>query len=159
MITETGRVVAIEKKGLWVETIRKTTCGSCSVQKGCGHGVLNKLGSKRSNHIRVLYDEQCSTFAVDDEVSIGIPEQLIVAASFIVYMIPLLSLLLGAVAGGALLQAAWGETVAGIVGAVSGFLIGLGLVKWHGSKTYNSTLYQPRLLGLVASPVSIIKNP
>ncbi len=159
MITETGRVVAIEEQGLWVETVRKTTCGSCAVQKGCGHGVLNKLGSNRSNYIRVLYDGQPQNFAIDDEVKISIPEQIVVTASFIVYMIPLLFLLLGAVIGESLLQAGLGETLAGIVGAVFGFVAGLAVVAWHGATTRNNCSYQPRLVGLATSTVSIVQTP
>ena len=44
MLLETGRVVAVDADSVWVETIRRTTCGSCAVQKGCGHGLLNQLG-------------------------------------------------------------------------------------------------------------------
>lgn len=159
MITETGRVVAIEEGGLWVETMRKTTCGSCAVQKGCGHGVLNKLGSNRSNYIRVLYGDLPHHFAIDDEVQIGIPEQIVVMASFVVYMVPLLLLLLGAVAGEYVLQSGLGETVAGMLGAVVGFAAGLCVVAWHNAKIRNDCSYQPRLIGLSTPAVSIVKIP
>lgn len=157
MITETGRVVAIEERGLWVETIRKTTCGSCEVQKGCGHGVLNKLGSNRSNYIWVLNDDQSQPFSVDDEVEIGIPEHIVLTASFIVYMIPLILLLLGAVIGESLLQSGFGETIAGMVGAVGGFTAGLCIVAWHNVKIRNNYSYQPRLVGPAASSISVVK--
>jgi len=149
VITETGRVVAIEERGLWVETIRKTTCGSCEVQKG--------LGSNRSNYIWVLNDDQSQPFSVDDEVEIGIPEHIVLTASFIVYMIPLILLLLGAVIGESLLQSGLGETLAGMVGAVGGFTVGLCIVAWHNVKIRNNYSYQPRLVGPAASSISVVK--
>ena len=29
MLTETGRVVAVDDDGLWVETVRRSTCNAC----------------------------------------------------------------------------------------------------------------------------------
>ena len=40
MLTETGRVVAVDDDGLWVETVRRSTCNACGVRQGCGHGLL-----------------------------------------------------------------------------------------------------------------------
>ena len=54
MLTETGRVVALEQDSLWVETIRQSTCGSCAVQKGCGHGLINQISDGSRSFIRVL---------------------------------------------------------------------------------------------------------
>ena len=42
MILETGRIVAIEPEGVWVETIQKSACGSCKAEKGCGQSLINK---------------------------------------------------------------------------------------------------------------------
>ena len=39
-IIESGRVVAIEESGVWVETIRSSACGSCAARSGCGHRTL-----------------------------------------------------------------------------------------------------------------------
>ena len=54
MLTETGRVVAVDGDRLWVETIRKSTCGSCAAQKGCGHGLLNRISDNQRGLIPVL---------------------------------------------------------------------------------------------------------
>ena len=78
MLSETGRVVAVEADGLWVETIRRSSCGSCSARRGCGHGLLNRLGDGRNNLVRVLPGGLATEdFAVDDEVLIALPESVI----------------------------------------------------------------------------------
>jgi sigma-E factor negative regulatory protein RseC len=149
MIVESGRVVAIEENSLWVETIRKTTCNSCSAQKGCGHGILNKLGDGRSNYIRVLTGQYMSSeFSLNDEVEISIPEQVIVSGSFIVYMVPLLLMLLGAPLGEDIFSVFLEKNVGAIIGSIIGFIAGIVLVRWHSIKTSDNSDYQPQLAGL-----------
>lgn len=143
MIKESGRVVAIEKDSLWVETIRQSTCGSCSAQKGCGHGLLNKVSSGQRNHLRVLLgDLSASEFAIDDEVDISIPEQVLVMGALIVYLLPLLSMLTGA-----LLVSNWypGD-VPTFLGAVIGFVVGVLLVRYHARLNRNNENFQPVVL-------------
>ena len=99
MLTETGRVVALEEDGIWVETIRKSTCGTCAVRKGCGHGLLNRMTDGRTGYIRVLPGSHpIDTIRVNDQVLVGIPEEIILRGSFIAYVVPVLGMLLGAVA-------------------------------------------------------------
>ena len=75
MIEEPGRVVAVEEGAVWVQTLRKSTCSSCSANAGCGQGLLDKLAitSQRGN-VRALTDLQ---LAVGDEVVIGVREELL----------------------------------------------------------------------------------
>ena len=97
MLTENGRVVAVEPGGLWVETVRKSTCGACSVQKGCGHGILNRMTDGKRGYIRVLPGEQSiQDYRVDDEVRFSIPEEVILRGSMVAYLVPIVGLLAGA---------------------------------------------------------------
>ncbi|ARN75354.1 SoxR reducing system RseC family protein [Oceanicoccus sagamiensis] len=149
MIKETGRVVAIETDCLWVETIRQSTCNSCSAQKGCGHGILNKATAGRLNHMRVLLrDQPASDFAVDDEVDISIPEQVLVTGALLVYLLPLISLL----AGTLLVSAFWQGDLAAFLGAVLGFIAGLAGVKYHASINRNNMDLQPIVLPKKPNP-------
>ncbi|MEE4192651.1 MAG: SoxR reducing system RseC family protein [Halieaceae bacterium] len=151
MLTETGRVVAVDPDSLWVETIRRSTCGSCSAAKGCGHGILNRMTDGHRNLLKVstaAFPE--GRFQVDDEVSIAIPEDVIVGSSFVVYMVPLLCTLLvaGSVAG--LLPAA--SDLATFLGAVLGFGLGVGLVRLHAWTRRDDKRLHPRLLGPAHGP-------
>ncbi|MGK0499124.1 MAG: sigma-E factor negative regulatory protein RseC [Oceanicoccus sp.] len=151
MITETGRVVAIEADGLWVETIRSSTCNSCSVQKGCGHSMLNKVGDGKRHHMRVMLGAlAASDFTVDDEVKVCIPEQVLVSAALLVYLLPLLSLL----AGASLISIWWSGDVAALLGAVMGFALGLGLVRLHAWRNRNNQSLQPWIMPAAESLLS-----
>ncbi|MEP5763045.1 MAG: SoxR reducing system RseC family protein [Halieaceae bacterium] len=152
MLTETARVVAVEAGSLWVETIRKSVCGSCAASKGCGHGIVSRISDGQRNYLRVSSASYPDRFQVDDEVRIAIPEQLLLRSSFVVYVVPLLSTLLLAALMAGLLPAATDFDVA--LGAGLGFLLGVGLVRLHAWKNRDNVLLQPRLLGPAAATLS-----
>ena len=54
MIEEPGRVVAVEEGAVWVQTLRKSTCSSCSANAGCGQGLLDKLALARKERLKRL---------------------------------------------------------------------------------------------------------
>ena len=90
MIEEQGRVLSIEPGAVWVETIRRSTCGSCQARAGCGQALLSKLGSRsRQGFVRVLTD---AVHQIGDEVIIGVPEHAVVSGSAWVYLVPLAAL-------------------------------------------------------------------
>ena len=147
MLTETGTVVAIDDDGLWVQTIRQSTCSRCSARQGCGHRLLNRNG--RKHQLRVLLDGQAaSDYRLDDEVRIAIPEQVVVVGSFVVYIVPLLLIMLGAALGSQLSGS--GDWVA-VVGALAGFWLGTVLLRRHGRIHRHDLASQPRLLGRVGA--------
>jgi sigma-E factor negative regulatory protein RseC len=136
----------VEPGWLWVETIRRSTCGSCSAAKGCGHGILNTIGDGHRNFLKVssaAFPE--GRFRVDDQVSIAVPEQMILRGSFVVYMVPLLCTLVLGGAFAALIPAA--SDLDAVLGAGVGFLAGIGLVRWHAVASRDDARMQPRLLG------------
>lgn len=157
MLTETGRVVAVEDDSLWVETIRQSTCGSCSVQKGCGHGLLNKIGDGRRNLVRVLLDDHNPTlFAVDQSVRIAIPEQVLLKSSFIAYVLPLLLMLVLASWIPSMVSAEYGD-LAAAGGAALGLMLGVLLIRLHAWHHRRDPDLQPKLLGL-AHPESGVES-
>jgi len=156
MLIETGRVVAVDEDALWVETIRQSTCGSCAANKGCGHSLLNRLAHGRSGYVRVLPAAGAVPCAVHDQVRIGIPEQVILRGSLVVYMLPLLSML--ALAAG--VAGVWPDRteLATVGGAVVGLLLGLALVRWHAWCHRRDPALQPVVLEVLpraALPVGL----
>jgi sigma-E factor negative regulatory protein RseC len=155
VITETGRVVAVEADSLWIETIRRSTCNSCSAQKACGHGLMNKLDSGRQHHVRALLDGQAADdFNLDDEVEISIPEQVLVVGPLVVYMLPLLLMLAGAIITAQFLAG----DVAAFAGSVVGLSVGLGLVRYHSYCTRNQRQFQPLVVTNKTRSVSVIDS-
>src|SRR3954464_12200674 len=93
MILETGRIVAVEPSGLWVETIQRSACGSCQAQKGCGHSALAKLGASASYLWVLLEGRDSSRYQIGAEVKIGVPEDVIAKGSLFIYMVPLIAMM------------------------------------------------------------------
>src|SRR5690554_2477163 len=97
MITETARVAALDADGYaWPETDRRTARDSCSVQRGCGSRVLSKMFSGRRIRLRVA---KTLGARVNDQVLVGIDDRMLVRASLATYFMPLVWMLLGAIAG------------------------------------------------------------
>ena len=137
MIEEQGRVVAVEAGAVWVETLRRSTCSSCSANAGCGQGLMEKLGVGRQRGlVRALCDLQLQ---VGDAVVIGVREELLVRGSLLVYLLPLLCLFAAAV-----LAQQWGLAeplviLAGFAGLAMGWL----LVRWRSRLTAHEPALQP----------------
>lgn len=147
MLSEAGRVVAIDNDYLWVETINRSACGSCVAQKGCGQSLLAKWAAK-SAYMKVFLDGRDPTsFKVDDRISIGIPEDVVVKSSLVMYCLPVLMLL----AGGAVGQYALASEAASITGALLGLLAGGAVVKIYSSLVSRNRRLQPVILDLVAT--------
>lgn len=147
MIEEHAQIVAVENGDVWVETQRRTACGQCAANKGCGTATLAKvLGNKRSR-VRALNPTSTSV-AVGDEVVIGIDEQALVRGSLAVYTVPLLSLfifgLLGQVLGTQLLMGS--SELMSIGFSVVGLALGFVWVRRFTAHISSDERYQPVLL-------------
>lgn len=140
MIEEQGRVVAIERGAVWVETLRKSTCSSCSVKAGCGQGLFDQLGVKeRRGLVRALSDLHLK---VGDGVVIGVREDLLVRGSLLVYLLPLLGLFAAALMTDQLgLSEPWV-----IVSALLGFVLACVAVRWRSRSVAADPSLQPVVL-------------
>lgn len=107
MLVETGRVVAVEGNRVWVETLRQSACGSCSARAGCGHGVLNAVapGASRAVVKARLAEGVRFVPSLHDEVRIALPEKGFLRGAFVLYALPILATLGGALLSNALVSA------------------------------------------------------
>lgn len=126
MLLETGRILAIESQGLWVETIQRSACGSCQAQKGCGHSMLAKFGASASSLWVLLDDRDASQYKVGDEVQVGVPEDVIANSSLFVYLVPLMIMLVATFIAH---QQALSDGLTAIC-AFAGLLLGGAIVRW-----------------------------
>ncbi len=86
MIKENALIVETENEFAWVETQRQSTCGSCSVNKGCGTAVLQKVLGQKRTRLKVLNPRQ---YEAGDEVVLGLRENALLKGSFLMYGLPL----------------------------------------------------------------------
>jgi sigma-E factor negative regulatory protein RseC len=156
MLTETGLVVALEADALWVQTMRRSTCGGCSAQAGCGHGLLNRVSGGQRGFIRALPGiEGMDKYRVGQQVALSIPEEVILRGSFIAYLMPLLCMLAGAAA--AVNWLSGNPDLVAVLGATGGLALGFGLVHWHGIRHRQDLNFQPVLVRAVEAPPQPIK--
>lgn len=151
MLRESGRVVAVDATGVWVETVRSSSCGRCAARAGCGHGALSAAlpvghGLIRASETGAVRAAHC---ALDDTVEIELPESAVLRASATVYGLPLLAAALMSV-----LLAGYGD-VAAIGGFASGLALGFALVRRWGVRLGSDGVFEPRLVAVVNNNVIV----
>lgn len=119
MIEQTATVLSSDDSHAVVEVGRQSSCSSCSA-KGCGTGTLANLFGNKA--IQLQIDNPLHAQA-GDEVVIGIREQALIKGSLLVYILPLLSMMLGGLVGGTVVDTA--NEAPTLIGAVAGLAIGL----------------------------------
>jgi len=94
LIEEVGTIRAVEGNYVWVETQVKTTCSGCKASDACPTSTIAKAFTPKSNHV---YLEVPCELAIGQQVKIGINERALLAASIMVYIVPLIAMMLSAV--------------------------------------------------------------
>ncbi len=117
MIESDARVVAVEGARTWVEASRRSSCGQCSASGSCGGSLFSELFGGRP--VRVEVDNPIAA-GLGQRVIVGIPERMMMTGSLDLYLLPLLGLLAGAIAGQSLTENA---ELPAILGGVLGFFV------------------------------------
>ncbi len=99
LIRGTVRVVAIRDRVAWVEAESQAACGGCAAAKGCGTKTLSSYFSKKTAPLRMVNDFGGT---VGDRIEVGIRNSTILKVSALIYLLPLLGLIVGALIGDAL---------------------------------------------------------
>lgn len=120
MLEETGTVVALDGRFAWIQTIRQNTCSSCSAKASCGQSVLAKMSQGKANQVKV---ENSLHLSVGQEVVLGLSESAFLRASLLIYLVPLLALIAGAILSSRLFEGNEGLTaLGGVVAMLVGFV-------------------------------------
>jgi sigma-E factor negative regulatory protein RseC len=121
MIEEPAVVVEVGDGYAWVETRRQSACGACAAHDGCGTAALAKLWGERRTRVRAI---SALPLRPGDAVIVGLVEGALLRGALLVYLLPVVLLLAGALLGQAAFAGAGEEPVilAGAVGLALGFL-------------------------------------
>jgi len=144
MIEEIVHVSRIEGGEVWIEASRQSACAACSAKKSCGQGALSDWMSGSSVELSVI-NPAGLTPTIGQSVVIGLEEGGLIKASMLVYLLPLVALVVLALAARTL---GAGEGFQ-ILAAVAGLIVGFVGVRWYASTADNGRCYQPVLLRLV----------
>lgn len=145
MIESVATVVAVGQDWAQVECRRKSACGHCHQQDNCGVGAMAKAMPGRPQLFQIALT---MPVRVGQEVRIGIPERSLLKSALLVYMVPLLFLLLGALAGKGVAQLyLLKEEAPEILGALLGGGLGFLLARF-GARRLTGGDYRPVMLGL-----------
>ncbi len=137
MIEEQAVVVATEGKFAWVETQRKTACGNCAANKGCGTATLSKVLGSRQNQVRVLNPLNAE---VGESVTLALREQAMVKGAAILYLTPLLLMIAFAIAVQLWLSPSGEGPV--VLAGLAGLASGLWLVRLFSRSIADDERYQ-----------------
>ena len=141
MLEETATVIEVIDDQLIAETESRSSCSHCSTDS-CSTSVVAKLFGIRRNR---LVMENTLQAKPGDRVVIGIPDTLLVRASVMAYLLPLVVMLGVTACGDALGVSEMGLSLLAMAGLAMGFFS----VRWA-IRRGSSQRFQPRLLRIVA---------
>lgn len=153
MIEEFAVIISLETQALQqnktsqnqstaiLEIERKTACGLCGKTRGCGNSIWGKLFAHQSSAFKA---QNHINAKVGDSVIVGINETALLKSAFLLYILPLATLFIGAILA---MQISSNQS-ASIIGAAIGLVIGLTWVKGHSASNSYFLLQQPVILRL-----------
>ena len=139
MIEEQVVITSMTPEGAWVEGIQQSACGSCSAKAGCGQHTMSQLGRKVTLWLPLNNLPDTLQLSVGEQVVVGLPEGAILRSTVVLYGVPLIALVLGAIIGNATL----GE-LGSIIVSVLSMLVGFKLAQ-HWS-LQNKQHWQPHFI-------------
>jgi len=139
MIEETAIVESCQGQQAWVLTQRQSTCGACAANKVCGTATLAKVLGSRRTRVKILTHQPLQAGQI---VTIGLEESALVRGALALYLVPLLTLFLGAVGA----QAVLSHELAALLGGVLGITVGLSWVRRFTRRIQDDARYQPVFL-------------
>ncbi len=124
MIEESAVVVRIDNHQVWVESGQNTACGGCLQKASCTTNAIGSVLKKKS--VPVDSDIQLET---GDQVMVAIDENLLLRASLLLYLVPLIALFTGAgIADGLLADNAKSADLWIAGSAILSFLVSLWII-------------------------------
>ncbi len=150
LLEETARVIEVSNGRLIAETASRSSCSHCGAGS-CSTSVVARLFGLRRNRLLIA---NTLGARVGDEVVVGIPDQVLVSASLLAYLLPLVAML-GVTAVGDRLG--MGEFALSLL-ALAGLALGFFTVRWHLRRSA-SQRYEPRLVRIVAPGLRRVEMP
>ena len=142
MATEKGIVTKLESTTAWVKTTRTSACETCTAKSAC-----RTLGGGKEMEVEAINPVGAK---MGDWVVLGFETSALVKISFLVYIVPIVSMIIGAVIGQkiALSYQYNGSVLSAIVGFLFFFLAFL-FIKSTGNKMAKKNEYRPKIIRII----------
>ena len=134
-----------------LEIERKTACGLCGQTRGCGNSIWGKLFAHQSAAFKALNRINAK---VGDSVIVGINEKALLKSAILLYLLPLATMLIGAI----LIRQFIATELGAMLGAAAGLMLGLFWVKGHTMSNSYFKLQQPVILRLATDDLAVDVN-
>lgn len=143
MIETLAIVIRVEGKDALVESTQGGGCGNCDSENGCGSGKLSQLFCSEPRRFRVRNDGNAQVGSV---VQVTLEEGVLLRSAVLMYLLPLIFLLAGAMLGAQWTNDAETSDAYAALGGVIGLLGGFVLVKGISLRRHFSAVAQPVIL-------------
>lgn len=131
-----------------LEIERKIACGLCGQTRGCGNSIWGKLFAHQSTAFKA---QNLINAKVGDSVIVGINEKALLKSALLLYILPLASMLIGAI----LATQIHDTNVYAMLGALVGLVLGFVWVKGHAMSSSYFKLQQPVILRLATQETTV----
>ena len=148
MATEEGIVIKVESRTAWVTTTKTSACEACAAKSSC-----TVLGGGKEMEVEAINDAGAQ---VGQKVVLYFETSPLLKATFMLYVLPILFLLAGAIIGdksGPYFNMD-ASTCSVIVGLIF-FGISIKLVKSKGNKLAKKDAYRPKVIRILKDPGNI----
>ncbi|MDD5241787.1 MAG: SoxR reducing system RseC family protein [Sulfuricella sp.] len=154
MIETEAIVVRLEDAVAYVQAERKSSCSGCS-ESSCGTSLLASLFGQKAPLYRARNEAGAK---VGDRVVIGMNESGLLKGTLLLYMLPLLLLFAGAVAGSMLAATTEVRDGYSAVGAAIGLMAGFIGLKLFSARLGLGKQFQPVILSRIANaPIRFVE--
>ena len=134
-----------------LEIERKVACGLCGQTRGCGNSIWGKLFAHQSTAFKA---QNRINAKVGDSVIVGINEKALLKSALLLYILPLATMLVGAI-----LATQLNDTNGyAMLGALVGLVLGFVWVKGHSMSSSYFKLQQPVILRLAGQEAAVSLN-
>ena len=127
MIEMRAIVIQLDGREASVQPVGTGGCGHCDSEGGCGSGTLTKVfcGDK-PRQFKVRNDVSAK---IGDEIQVSVPDGVLLRGAIKMYVLPLILLLAGGIAGVGMAGEGAGRDAYAAAGAVVGLLLGFVLAR------------------------------
>ena len=148
MATEKGVVVKIDATTAWITTTKTSACEGCAAKSSC-----TVLGGGKEMEVEAINDIGAR---VGQNVVVHFQTSPLLKATFLLYVLPILFLILGAFLGDqAAPHFAMDSSTGAVIVGLAFFGVSILFVKSKGNKLAQKDAYRPKIVRILKNPVDI----